>query len=118
MDFYDGKDGGFRRTISGSGTLQENCADLLAMQICLTLLSQREDPDYDLFFRTVAERTTMYLTEDNVDYYVDDSHLTGKLRIDYIFGMFDKFYEIYDIDPNSPYYVREQDRLRVFGAQM
>ena len=118
VDFYDGKDGGFRRTISGSGTLQENCADLLAMQICLTLLSQREDPDYDLFFRTVAERTTMYLTEDNVDYYVDDSHLTGKLRIDYIFGMFDKFYEIYDIDPNSPYYVREQDRLRVFGAQM
>ena len=66
----------------------------------------------------MAERTTMYLTEDNVDYYVDDTHLTGKLRIDYIFGMFDKFYEIYDIDPNSPYYVREQDRLRVFGAQM
>ncbi len=118
VDFYDGKDGGFRRTISGERTVTENFADLLAMQICLTLLSQKDDPDYDLFFRTVAEQRTMYLTEDDVDYYVDDSHLTGKLRIDYIFGMFDKFYEIYDIDPSSPYYVREQDRLRVFGAEM
>ena len=118
VDFYDGKDGGFRRTISGTGTLRENFADLLAMQICLKILSQRENPDYDLFFRTVAEQRTMYLTEDNVDQYVDDEHLTGKLRINYIFGMFDKFYEIYDIDESSPYYVLEQNRLRVFGAEM
>jgi predicted metalloendopeptidase len=118
VDFYDGKDGGFRRTISGTGTVNENFADLLAMQICLKLLSQRDNPDYDLFFRTVAEQMTMYLTEDNVDQYVDDEHLTGKLRIDYIFGMFDKFYEIYDIDESSPYYVLEQNRLRVFGAEM
>ncbi len=114
--FFDGKDGGYRRTIDGSGVLNETFADILSVGICLQMLSERDDPDYDLFFRTLARRRTMYLTDETVDWYVDDSHLPGKLRINYIFGQFDIFYEIYDIDPKSPYYVREQDRLEDFWS--
>ncbi len=112
--FFDGKDGGYRRTINGSNVLKETFADILAMNICLKLLAEREDADYDLFFRTLARQNAMYLTEETVDYYVDDCHLPGKVRTDYIFGQFDVFYEIYDIDENSPYYVKEQFRLEDF----
>ena len=45
---------------------------------------------------------------------VEDVHLPAKERINLILGQFDEFYETYNIDEESPYYVKPDDRLRLF----
>ena len=114
VGFYDGLDAGYGRTVSGSFTATETFADLMAVRICLKILSERENPDYDLFFRTLAKRNAAYYTEEGMDEVLADKHLPSKIRINCILGQFDKFYEIYDIDGSSPYYVPESERLKAF----
>ena len=84
------------------------------MRVCLNLLAKQEDPDYDLFFRKWAERRAFYLSEEDMDNALTDKHLIGKFRINYVLGQFDIFYETYDIDENSPYYVPEGKRLTTY----
>ena len=78
------------------------------------ILEQKENPDYDLFFRTYAGKNACYITEQDIDRAMADTHLIGKARVNFILGQFDKFYEVYDIDENSPYYVPKENRLLVF----
>ena len=40
--------------------------------------------------------------------------MPGNLRVNCILYQFDEFYEVYDIDENSPYYVKSEDRFKVF----
>ena len=86
----------------------------MAVRCCLKILEQKENPDYDLFFRTYVRINAHYITEQGIDSAVADGHLIGKERVNHILGQFDKFYEVYDIDENSPYYVPEDKRLSVF----
>ena len=45
---------------------------------------------------------------------LNDEHLPGKARINGVLGQFDKFYEVYDIDESSPYYVPKDNRIKMF----
>ena len=49
-----------------------------------------------------------------MDYYVKDTHLPCKQRVNCVLGQFDKFYEIYDIDENSPFFVPKEKRLSAY----
>ncbi|MCR5324926.1 MAG: hypothetical protein K6E85_16840 [Lachnospiraceae bacterium] len=110
----DGIDAGYGKQISGARTLAETYTDLMAMQICLKMLSEMENPDYDLFFTTLAKQRAVYYSEKGVDAVLADEHLPGNIRNNFTFSQFDKFYEIYDIDESSPYYVPEEKRLKAF----
>ena len=70
--------------------------------------------DYDAFFRAYAEQRAAYYTEEGMEEDILDFHLPAKDRINLVLGQFDKFYEVYDIDESSPYFVKESDRLPVF----
>ncbi len=104
----------FDMQIPGDTVLNETIADLIAMETCLKVLSKREEVDYDLFFRTYARTKAAYYDEDDYEYYLNEGHLTSKPRINLILAQFDEFYETYDIDESSPYYVPADERLRVF----
>lgn len=113
-DYLSGMNCEFDTPIPGDIKVDETIADLIAMETCLRILAEREDVDYDLFFRTYAENYAAYYTEDDFDYYLNDEHLTAKPRINCILAQFDEFYETYEIDESSPYYVPEDQRLRIF----
>ncbi len=110
----DGMDIGFGRTLNGNLMTDETVADLMAVRVCLNILSEREDPDYDLFFRTFAESKAEYYTESAMDYVETEPHLPGRIRVNFVLGQFDEFYDTYDIDENSPWYVPEDSRISIF----
>ena len=113
-DFFDGMEVDYGEKLNGKRVSGETFADLMAIEVCLRALADREDADYDLFFRSFArERASCYVKSD-MDYIIGDTHLPGKQRINYVLGQFDKFYEIYDIDESSPYFVPKEDRLPAF----
>ncbi|MCR5329879.1 MAG: hypothetical protein K6E62_01650 [Lachnospiraceae bacterium] len=111
---YNGIEAGYGRKITGQRIINETYTDIMAMQICMKMLSEQEDPDYDLFFTTLAKENTAYFSEDGIDAALEDSHLPGNIRVNCILSQFDKFYETYDIDENSPFYVPEDKRLTAF----
>ena len=113
-DFFDGWETEYGRKIDGELVKDETFADLMAVECCLRILAEKEDPDYDAFFRTYARNRAEYYTEEGLVRALTDTHLPGKERINLVLGQFDRFYETYDIDENSPYYVKEADRLPVF----
>ncbi len=113
-DFLDGWETEYGLTIDGELVVNETYADLMAVECCLRILAEKEDPDYDAFFCAYAEDRAAYYTEEELEKALIDTHLPGKERINLVLGQFDQFYETYDIDENSPYYVKEADRLSVF----
>ncbi len=112
--FLDNAVDEYGNAISGQKFVCETYSDILAVKICLNLLSEKENADYDLFFRTYAEHNALYYTEDAAESVLNDPHLPGKLRINYVLGQFDEFYETYEIDTNSPYYVPDEKRIKLF----
>ena len=113
-EFFDGRETEYGKTIDGELIKDETFADLMAVECCLRILAKKDNPDYDAFFRAYAEQRVAYYTEEGMEQDILDPHLPAKDRINLVLGQFDKFYEIYDIDESSPYYVKESDRLPVF----
>ncbi|MCR4895177.1 MAG: hypothetical protein K5891_00205 [Lachnospiraceae bacterium] len=113
--FFDGMDTEYDRPVDGALITNETFADIVSMEVCMRLLAKRENPDYDTFFRAVARQDRTYVIN-NVDYLFSDSHLPSKQRINYVLGQFDEFYDTYDIDKESPYFVQTKDRLRIFNT--
>ena len=114
IDYFDGIGTYHGREYVGLNVRDEAYADLFAMRVCLNILSEQENPDYDLFFRTYATSLSGLYVESDMDKLIEDPHLMAKERINYILGQFDEFYETYEIDENSPYYIPEDERLNIF----
>ena len=113
-EYFDGVEIAEGKSLNGWAVEDESFADLLGMKICLNLLAKQEDPDYDLFFRCWADNKAFYLAEEDVDSVFADPHLPGKLRVNCIPAQFDIFYEIYDIDESSTFYVPADKRLKTY----
>ena len=113
-NFFEGRSVYEGYVISGDLICDETYADLFAVRTCLNILAETEDPDYDLFFRTYARTNYGIYGESNIEEYSTDNHLMAKARINYVLGQFDEFYETYEIDESSPYYVPENERIRIF----
>ena len=114
INFFDGREVGYGRKIDGNLIVNETFADLMAIECCMRILATKENPDYDAFFRTYAKVCAQYYSEKGMREAVEDVHLPAKERINLILGQFDEFYETYNIDEESPYYVKPDDRLRLF----
>ena len=113
-DFFDGKLVYDDCVISGDLICDETYEDLFDVRTCLNILAETEDADLDLFFRTYARTNYGIYGENDIEEYSSDVHLMAKARINYVLGQFDEFYETYDIDETSPYYIPAEERLRIF----
>ena len=114
QEFFDGKEVAFGLKINGGLVKNETFADLMAVECCLRMLEKRDNPDYDLFFQSYAKEYRMNYDAADLRAMLKDTHLPPKERVNYVLAQFDKFYEIYDIDESSPYYVPKEERLPVF----
>ncbi len=113
-EFFDGMEVGDGYTLNGWLVCQEAFADLLSMKCCLKMLEGMEDPDYDTFFKTFARENACYYTSRDMSYITEEGHLTLKEKVNYVPAQFEEFYETYDVDPDSPYFVPEESRLDPF----
>ncbi|NLG04839.1 MAG: M13 family metallopeptidase, partial [Clostridia bacterium] len=102
-------------TVKGSNIQTEAIADMAGVKAMLSILSEKEDVDYDLFFRTYAgiwrmnnapEREETNLTQ--------DSHPLGYLRTNVTVQQFDEFIETYDIKEGDNMYLAPEDRILVW----
>ena len=104
-EFFDGLEIEYGEKIDGKLVMDEAFTDILSIECCLKLLEQQENPDYDLFFRTYATDHAYFYTQEGA----------AKERINYVLGQFDKFYEVYEVDETSPFFVPKEKRIRIFS---
>lgn len=114
IDFFNERDAEFGCKLDGEIVYDETFADLMSMGCCLRILDKKDNPDYDLFFRSYARLWAANYTKSMMEEAVKDWHLPGKERINYVLAQFEEFYDTYDVDPESPYYVAPENRLKGF----
>lgn len=102
-------------TLSGEMVMNEAYADLSAMSVCMSLLSEKKDSDYRDFFEAYAKSYRCVMTPQWMEYLiVNDSHLPDKVRVNQVVNQMDEFYDTYRIDPDSPMYVSPEQRIHVW----
>ncbi len=113
-EFFDGIEVGEGIILDGKRVSCETFSDLMGVECCLKILEGMENPDYDAFFKAYARSYACYYTQDGLIKAVEDTHLPCKERINYVLGQFDQFYDTYEVDPESPYFIPEEKRLENF----
>ena len=98
----------------GSKVNGEATADMGGLKIALYLASQKENFDYDLFFRSYA-----YLWKENVPLQYEkqvltDVHPLGFYRVNVGLQQFDEFYDTYGIQEGDGMYLIPEKRIKVW----
>ncbi|MCQ2540205.1 MAG: hypothetical protein MJ114_07145 [Acetatifactor sp.] len=114
-NFFTNKTTAHGHSINAPQILSETFCDLLAINTCLQLLETRENPDYEAFFHSFS---MLYRSVETEGYerimFKIDNHLPNHERVNFSLGMFDRFYEVFDIDENSPYFVPADQRIKIY----
>ena len=114
-EFYDGWESATGISISGSQTLGENISDIGGMACLLDILSQKEDADYDTFFRAYAKSWMKASTRENTEFMAQfDEHGPGNLRTNRVIVNFQEFFNTFDIQPRDGMYVAPEDRVKIW----
>lgn len=99
----------------GHQILDESVADLTAFKCIMGIASQAPGFDYDAFFRDFADLMAISATRTFIrEYYVGDSHASGRCRVNKLLPLLDEFYATYDICEGDAMYVAPQNRLQVW----
>lgn len=116
--YYDGLETEFGNHINGSVLMTESYADIVSMQVMLKLLESMGDVRYDDFFTGFANYRAALLRPEYESYLIrQDNHATPRERINGTLAQFDKFYEVYSVSEDSYYYVKPEDRIRLFVSE-
>lgn len=102
-------------TLVGENVMNEAYADLSAMSVCMSLLSEKSSSNYQEFFETYAKTYRSVVKSAWLEYLVNnDTHLPSKIRVNHIVNQMDEFYETYQVEETSPMYVAPEERLQVW----
>ena len=114
-NYYNGMKTDCGAEINGYMVVNESTADILSMQAMMATLEAHGDVDYDLFFRSYAmfwggvmrPEAALFMNS-------QDTHMPNHERVNSVLAQLDKFYEIYDVDSNSDFYLDKADRITIF----
>ena len=113
--WYDGFIPWEGATYSGQQVQTEAIADMGGMKCLLAIAAQRENFDYDAFFRQYA---TVWRVQALPAYLVTlvarDTHPMRYLRVNATLAQFDDFVDFYGIQPGDGMYVAPEDRVAVW----
>lgn len=113
--YYDGITVFGDANVIGENIMSEAIADMTGVKCLLSIASEEEDFDYDVFFRQYAKlykRITTPVFENYV--LTQDTHPLGYLRVNVTLQQFDEFVDTYDIKPGDNMYLAEEDRILVW----
>ena len=109
------------KPFSGSGSINgdmvqtEGTADMGGIRSTLYVAAQKENFDYDLYFRSFA---ALWATQRSIDaerYYIgNDEHPLAFLRVNVAVSQFDEFIQTYDIKEGDGMYVNPEKRIAVW----
>ncbi len=93
----------------------EALADMTGIKAVLAVLEEKEDVDYDLFFRSYAKLNRTNTSEmQAMMFFAMDPHPLGYLRTNVTLQQFDKFLETYNIVEGDAMYLAPEDRVLVW----
>lgn len=101
--------------VNGEMQKTEMIADLGGMKAALMMAEEKEDFDYDVFFRAVAKGWAVIDTKNSLmSQQQTDSHPLCNLRANIPLQHSDEFMEYYDIQPGDGMYLAPEDRVNVW----
>ena len=100
---------------SGNQVQRETIPDLGSMKCMLSIAAQKEDFDYDAFFRQWAkalrEQSSLEIVKENARF---DSHPLSYMRINATLAQFEAFVDFYGIKEGDGMYIAPEDRLEIW----
>lgn len=113
--WYDGFIPWEGATFSGKQVQTEAIADMGGMKCMLAIAAQRENFDYDAFFRQFATIWRMQgLPAFLVTKVATDVHPMRYMRVNATLAQFDDFVNFYGIQPGDGMYIAPEDRVAVW----
>ena len=93
----------------------EACSDMAGLRCVLVIAAQKENFDYDAFFRQYAStwRCQMTLEQVRKDVLVNP-HPMNYMRINATLAQFDEFLDFYGIREGDGMYIAPEDRVAVW----
>ena len=92
----------------------EACADMAGLKCMLLIAAEKENFDYDAFFRAYAD---LWLTKDTLQRAytrIYDTHPMSYLRINATLQQYDEFLNFYDIKEGDGMYLAPEDRVAIW----
>jgi Predicted metalloendopeptidase len=113
--YYDGQDGYEGRHVNGAQTLNENIADLGALN-CITAIAEEEGADLKLLFGSYATIwASKYTPESMIRRLNTDVHSPARVRVNGVLGSTDAFYRTYpEIKEGDGMYVAPEKRVKIW----
>ena len=115
VDWYDGFIPCESIQYSGEQVQREVIADLGSMKCMLSIAAQKENFDYDAFFRQWAralrEKSSLEMVREKALY---DSHPLEYMRINATLAQFEEFIDFYGIKEDDGMYIAPEDRLEIW----
>ncbi|MBR4754503.1 MAG: hypothetical protein IK054_04880, partial [Lachnospiraceae bacterium] len=101
--------------INGQTVVAEAAADLSGYQSCLELLKKRGEPDYEKFFKNMANVWAQSLGKQELEVYAVDTHPLQILRVNVNAQMFDVIYDKFGVKEGDGMYLAPEKRIVVFS---
>ncbi len=115
VKFYDNQEGIPGIPMNGLQTLSENVADQGAVQCITEVVSKLENPDYEKFYRSMANAWASTKTREFASYSASvDVHSEDKLRLNRVVVNCDEFYKTFGITENDGMWVAPEDRVKIW----
>ena len=101
--------------LNATETKNEDIADLTAVQCCVEVMKNMDNPDYEKFFTDYAKLWREKYSDGMQEYRIQyDTHSLGKYRVNVPLQQIDEFYTTFDIKEGDGMYVAESDRISVW----
>ncbi len=100
--------------LKGKTMTGEACADMAGMKACFRIAKEKENFDYDKFYRAFAD---LWMFKENLmtaQSQVDDVHPMNYLRINCTLQQYDEFLDQYGITEGDAMYLAPEDRVNIW----
>ena len=114
VDYYNAMHPWEGQDFYGSIMTGEAGADMAGMKVVLRIAAEKENFDYDAFFRAYAG---LWLEKDSLQRaysHINDVHPMGYLRINCTLQQFDEFLNCYGITEGDGMYLAPEDRVSIW----
>lgn len=92
----------------------EACADMGSMRCMLNLASQKENFDYDTFYRNIADQWLSKYKKETVIGNLTNVHPLDYLRVNCTLQQYQEFFDFYDIMEGDNMYLPPEDRVAIW----
>ena len=99
---------------NGEAMVGEACADMAALKCMLRIAAGKPDFDYDIFFRSYADRCATRETLGMAMARLEDEHPMMYLRINTNLQQYDDFLDFYGITEGDNMYLAPEDRVAIW----